>query len=113
VLLAINDWGTAVNNEYQSLVQYNTELARLERQTGTILETHGVRFIEERYGSIGPLGRFADRQCYPSDICPGPNSESAPIPPEDQYRRPKAPPLTTDDSRPAELVPLPIPEPKP
>ena len=57
VLQAITDWGNAVASEAQSLTQYNIELANLERYTGTILETHGVRFIEERYGSIGPLGR--------------------------------------------------------
>ena len=55
VLQSITDWGNAITNEAASVAQYNTLLAELEQQTGTILETHGVRFYEERYGSIGPL----------------------------------------------------------
>lgn len=70
VLQAIVDWGNAVGNEASSLVQYNTELANLERESGTILETHGVAFYEERNGSIGPLGRFADYVCYPAATRP-------------------------------------------
>ena len=73
VLLAINDWGNAVRNEAQSLLQYNTELANLERQTGTILETHGIRFYEERFGSIGPLGRMFPDRSYPGGLPPAPN----------------------------------------
>ncbi len=65
VLQAVVDWGNSVSNEAQSLVQYNTELARLERETGTILEAHGIAFVEERYGSLGPLGRLAVAQAYP------------------------------------------------
>jgi outer membrane protein TolC len=79
VLQAITDWGNAVSAEAQSLTQYNTELANLERQTGTILETHGIRFSEERYGSIGPLGRLAKKVCYPSDVVPGPNADRYPV----------------------------------
>ncbi len=45
---------------------------------GGILETHGIRFMEERYGSIGPLGRLADDRCYPKDRQPTAN--------EDRYR---------------------------
>ena len=72
-LQAITQWGNAVSAEARSLTQYNTELADLQRQTGIILEDHGIRFVEERYGSIGPLGRmFADR-CYPRSIRPGSN----------------------------------------
>ena len=55
VLQAITDWGNAVNSEAQSLLQYHTELANLERETGTILESHGVYFYEERYRSVGPV----------------------------------------------------------
>ena len=65
VLQAIVDWGNSVSNEAQSLVSYNTELAKLERETGTILESHGIAFYEERFGSIGPLGRLAELQAYP------------------------------------------------
>ena len=54
VLQAITDWGNAVSQEARSITQYNTELANVERQTGTILDTHSVCFVEECYGSIGP-----------------------------------------------------------
>jgi hypothetical protein len=70
VLQAITDWGNAVSQEAASITQYNTELAEVELQTGTILETHGVRFVEERYGSLGPtlfgIRRFDT--CYPKQI---------------------------------------------
>jgi outer membrane protein TolC len=74
VLQAITDWGNAVGAEAQALTQYNAELGNLERQTGTILETHGIRFAEERYGSMGPLGRLLAERCYPQDMPPGPNA---------------------------------------
>ena len=45
-LLAITDWANAVSAEAQSLTAYNAELANLELQSGTILETHGIRFVE-------------------------------------------------------------------
>jgi outer membrane protein TolC len=93
VLQAIADWGNAVSNENQALVQYNTELANLERQTGTILESHGVRFWEERYRSIGPLGRHFPSVCYPRAMAPGPNVDQPPVPPQDAYRLPEAVPL--------------------
>ena len=72
VLQAIADWGNSVSSESQALIQYNTELANLERQTGTILETHGIRFYEERFESVGPL--IHDRK-YPKSLRPGPNSD--------------------------------------
>jgi outer membrane protein TolC len=78
VLQAITDWGNAVSAEAQALAQYNTELANLERRSGTILETHGVHFFEERNGFIGPLGRAAPPQCYPASVRPGPNAELYP-----------------------------------
>jgi outer membrane protein TolC len=112
VLLAITDWGNAVNSEYQSLVQYNTELARLERQTGTILETHGVRFMEERYRSIGPLGRLFEDRCYPRDARPGPNSDSPPVPAEQQYRRPEAPSTVENEPERPEPIHRPAPQPR-
>ncbi len=74
VLQAVVDWGNSVSNEAQALVQYNTELARLERETGSILEAHGIAFYEERYGSLGPLGRLANDQCYPYSTPPGDNT---------------------------------------
>src|SRR5439155_23021852 len=78
LLQAIADWGNAVSSEAQALAQYNTELANLERETGTILETHGVRFAEERFRSIGPLGRLGPRPCYPSGMVPGANTDRYP-----------------------------------
>lgn len=70
VLQAIVDWGNAVSSEASSLSQYNTELARLEFQTGTILQSHNVVFFEERFRSIGPLGRLGDDECYPRSLPP-------------------------------------------
>ncbi len=78
VLLAIADWGNAVSAEAQSLTQYNAELANLERETGTILDTHGVRFWEERFRAIGPLGRLGPRRWYPMASPPSPNVERYP-----------------------------------
>jgi outer membrane protein TolC len=78
VLVAITDWGNAVRNEATSLTQYNTLLAELELQTGTILESHGIWFYEERYGSIGPLGRLHPPVCYPERNGPLPNADSYP-----------------------------------
>jgi len=74
-LLAITDWANAVSAEAQSLTAYNTELANLELQSGTILETHGVRFVEERYGSIGPHGWcLEETRNYPRNLRPTENS---------------------------------------
>ncbi len=78
VLQAVTDWGNAISNEANALAAYNTTLATLERQTGTILETHGVRFFEERFGSIGPLGRFVPDVCYPLDNRPSLNGDRYP-----------------------------------
>ena len=75
LLQAITQWGTVASSEAQALTQYNTDLAFLEQQTGTILQTHGVRFAEERYGSLGP---FLGRPCYPLDTRPGPNQDHYP-----------------------------------
>ena len=75
VLQAVSDWGNAISNEASALSTYNSTLAILERQTGTILETHGVTFYEERFGSIGPLGRFVNDVCYPSTTRPTTNED--------------------------------------
>lgn len=79
VLQAISDWGNAVSSEAQALAQYNSELANLEFQTGTILETHGIYFFEERYRSIGPLGDLGHGRDYPAAIAPGPNAPLYPV----------------------------------
>lgn len=78
VLIAITNWGDAITSEANSAAAYNTLLAALEQETGTILESHGVRFYEERYGSIGPLGRLAPRVCYPQSTPPGLNYDRYP-----------------------------------
>jgi outer membrane protein TolC len=78
LLQAINDWGNAVASEAQALTQYNVELANLERQTGTILETHGIRFAEERFRSVGPLGRIRPGECYPRRLPPTGNEPRYP-----------------------------------
>ena len=72
-LQGVTDWGNAVASEAQALTSYNTELAALERQTGTILETHGVRFVEEQFASIGTHGRCFEDECYPRDLRPQEN----------------------------------------
>lgn len=84
VLQAITDWGNAVANESQAIALYNTELANLERETGTILETHGVRFVDELYDSMGPLGRLQQPVCYPRAMSPGPNTQQPW--PDEQHR---------------------------
>jgi outer membrane protein TolC len=78
VLQAITDWGNAVSSEAQALAQYNTELANLEKQTGTILESHGVQFMEDRFRSLGPLGRLGPRPLYPLSSPPSLNSDRYP-----------------------------------
>jgi outer membrane protein TolC len=78
-LNALTDWGNAVSAESQALTQYNTDLATLERLTGTILETHGIQFLEEKYASIGPFGRLARPRAYPLSLPPGPNANVYPV----------------------------------
>ncbi|MCS7045732.1 MAG: TolC family protein, partial [Gemmataceae bacterium] len=78
VLQAISIWGDAVSSEARALTQYNTELADLEKETGTILDTHGIKFYEERFAAIGPLGRLAHPRLYPAALPPGPNVDRYP-----------------------------------
>jgi len=70
VLTAITDWGNAISQEARSITQYNTELANVESQTGSILETHGIRFVEERFGSIAPtfVGIKRPVRAYPKSL---------------------------------------------
>jgi outer membrane protein TolC len=70
VLQALNDWGNAVTSEAQQMLNYNIALATLERQTGTILETHGLVFYEERTRAAGPLGLPCRDRMYPSALRP-------------------------------------------
>lgn len=125
VLQAIADWGNTISGEANALAQYNVQLAALERQTGTILETHGVYLYEERYGSIGPLGRFAAPVCYPESNRPTPNDErygGSDEPAEDSFNLqpprefgdlPRRLPATEDIPNPAVPVPAPAPSPPP
>ena len=88
VLQALVDWGNSVSSEASALTQYNAQLAMLERQTGTILETHGVVFYEERSGWVGPLGHFVEDVCYPKDLRPSQNVDRYPTsdkPSEDAF----------------------------
>lgn len=78
VLLAITDWGNAVSNEASTLTQYNISLAELERITGTILESHGVRFVEERFGAVGPIGSWSEPIFYPYSNPSTPNDPRYP-----------------------------------
>jgi hypothetical protein len=123
VRVALADWGNAISAESQALAQYNAELATLEHQTGTILESHGIRFVEERYGSIGPLGRAFRRPCYPMSRrpCPGPPHYPAGTEPAENVfdldapipsrRTPPQPP--PQQQPPASPVPPPAPAPAP
>ncbi len=70
VLQALNDWGNATTSEAQALLNYNVALATLERQTGTILETHGLVFYEERYRAAGPIPLPCGDRCYPEAEVP-------------------------------------------
>lgn len=72
VLQAISDWGNAVSAEAQALTQYNTQLANLERQTGTVLEAHGIRFYEERFQFAGPMRQT---MLYPTIVAPSLNAQ--------------------------------------
>lgn len=75
VLQAITDWGNTVSSEAAALTQYNTQLANLERQTGTILESHGIYFLEESRYSIGPHPHFGEPRGYPHANRPTENSD--------------------------------------
>jgi len=76
VLQAVTDWGNAVASEASSLTQFNTQLANLERQSGTILETHGIFFYEERFNSISPKGRWFKDVPYAMDMRPSENGNN-------------------------------------
>lgn len=78
VLQAISSWGSAVSQEAQSVSRYNIELANIEFQTGTILETHGIVFYEERFRALGPMGRLGQTRCYPEKIVPSGTIERYP-----------------------------------
>ena len=78
VLQAITDWGNSVSQEAQALTRYNTELADLERDTGTILETHAIWMHEDRFCSLGPQWLWKQHRAYPRAIRPGTNQTRYP-----------------------------------
>ena len=87
-LLAINTWASSKNSEALAITQLNATLATLEAETGTILETHGIRLFEERYCSLGPLGRRGRGRNYPATLRPSPNAEryqSGEVPSENAF----------------------------
>ncbi len=105
LLLAVTDLGNAIIGQAQALADYNTRLADLELQTGTILETHGVRFYEERYGSIGPLWHS---RSFPQSTPPTPNADRYPTgdqPAERFFNLPDPNLLPTTRRRPENLPP--------
>lgn len=104
-LLAVTDLGNAIIGQAQALSQYNALLADLELQTGTILETHGVRFYEERYGSIGPL---MHTRSFPESTPPTPNAYIYPLGdrPAEQFFQLPDPTRTPAGPRPVEVLPL-------
>ena len=111
VLQALNDFGNSVSAEALALTTYNVALATLERQTGTILETHGLVFQEERFRAAGPL-LVCDR-CYPSAIVPAGEPRRYPgtgEPSENSFdlRNPDV-----RDTKPLPLPPATLPPPRP
>jgi Outer membrane efflux protein len=110
VLQAIAEWGNAVSAEGFALAQYNTELANLARQTGTILDTHEIRFFEERYLSVGPLGKHGPLADYPEAMVPTPNANRYPVSTEGpeaalEKDKPKLPKGPRDLPPPGEVPP--------
>jgi outer membrane protein TolC len=108
VLQALNDWGNAVSSEAQQLLNYNIALATLERQTGTILETHGLVFVEERFRAAGPL-RGHDR-LYPFAQPPAGSPQQYPgtgEPSENSFELQN--PIRRDQKAPVEELPQPRP----
>lgn len=81
VLQALNDWGSSVITEAQALINYNIALANLERRTGTILESHGLVFFEERNRAAGPFGVFGHGRCYPWAVPPAGETDRYPANP--------------------------------
>jgi outer membrane protein TolC len=114
VLQAISQWGDAVSSEEQALTAYNTELANMESNTGTILETHGIYFCEDHFSAIGPAGRIFPERTYPLSLPPqpGPNPiyPAGPPPKGTDYVPPEG---TAPVENQWQGEPLPVPDPRP
>jgi hypothetical protein len=54
-------------------------LARRAREIGLISREGCRRWVEERFGSIGPLGRIFPEACYPASLRPTDNESRYPI----------------------------------
>jgi outer membrane protein TolC len=116
-LQALSDWGNAVTSEAAALLSYNVALANLERRTGTILQTHGLVFNEERFKAIGPLlypRRYpaaqppsGDPQNYPGTGRPAENSFKLTSPVPSTNAPPPLPPLSQLFAPPQLLPPEP------
>ena len=78
VLQAITDWGNSVTSEAAAMLSYNVALATLERRTGTILQTHGLVFNEERFRAAGPLLLPSRDRLYPESNPPVGNPQLYP-----------------------------------
>lgn len=80
---AVFDPNLRFNNVWNQI-----ELARLELQTGTILQEHNVVVFEERFRSIGPLGPCCKDGCYPRSLPPSASVvryEGGDLPSEDYF----------------------------
>ena len=115
VLQAIADFGNALSSEARALAAYNLELANLERETGTILETHDIRFFEERFRSLGPLVRLSNGRTYPESLRPTEPTSRYPdgkLPLDRKYEQ-QYPVPNAIRQRPPRPEPLPSPRPAP
>ena len=117
VLQAISSFGNAVSAEASALLQYNSSLAALERETGTILETHGVFLLEDLSCSIGPhclrvrrdrprgrlysTAHFASENAARYDDSPNPAEEAFDLNDAPKQRRPKGEAQSDDEDRPS------------
>jgi outer membrane protein TolC len=109
-LQAVNDWGAAVSSQARALADYNVLLASLERQTGTILETHGLVFLEERFEAVGPLAHVDHMREFSRDLKP--TGEPTQFPDSGQPGEKKFDLKRPEDAREPLPVPKPAPEPK-
>jgi outer membrane protein TolC len=109
-LQAVNDWGAAVSSQARALADYNVLLASLERQTGTILETHGLVFLEERFEAVGPLAHVDHMREYSRDLQP--TGEPTQYPGSGQPGEKKFDLKRPEDPRDPKPAPKSLPEPK-
>lgn len=108
VLTAIASWGDAVSNEAATLAAYNTELANISRNAGTILMDHGVEMLQfDQLFTKPPV----HHDLYPAGVAPGGNMPRYPTgsrPAEESFNL-EVPSLKspTDDRQDEESLPRP------